>query len=482
MTRWSRAHPALVGWVAAVVAWGTYALYELQVRQVEMPLVWDDRGYWDAASSIRNPFLLSGYIEPLRGVAFPMIIRWLASGFGLVEPGPRGVAVMLTLICIPLLTAVIAPSIARSLGSRTRVGVVRILVLNLAVFAFWRNDTLRILSDIPSLTAFAGAVALLARLATDRRQAARHVVIGLGAAAGFLLAVSANTRPAYLSAVAAALVLLPLLRWGSSWRRTAGIAAALAVGLVIGFAPQMTVNRYQDAGWSIVPRKSETLVQLQLKAGLTNQRYDTYIGPVAGYPQAQMNYDNAMNVGDIDPAAVDSLSSFAGAALSHPLPVAETLARHGFNGLDIRWPGTYVDDVHAPTLVTQIPNFAVLTLAAGVLLIRSWRWWRTRRSAEGTWVERRQPVRIWFGLVLVAAVAQVVVSAMETRFLLPLHLFLLAVVALSARTDDLPRRASLRAVATVAAVAVVAMSVAFSSSVFATLKTPVPEAGSAPAP
>lgn len=476
LRRQVRDHPVRSGWLVSFTFWLAYLWYVVGIRGMSSPPVFDEWLYWALGSGITDRIALTDYANTVRGVGLPLVVSWISSGLGLVEPGARGTAVVLSLVCVPLLTAVIAPSLVESLDPRgRRPGLLRIVLFNLFVLAFWRNDTVRLLSDIPALTAFGGGVAVLARFARPER-----ALDGRGGAAvlgaGALLALGANTRPAYLLPVAVAVLAIPILRWGAAIRSTAIVLALVVAGLLVGFAPQIAVNRHQGAGWSVVPSGSSGLASLQLEYGLRYQRYDTYVGPATEYPVPQMNYDNTANLGGLDPTRATSFGRYAQLFAEQPVVIAQTVARHAFNGLDIRWPGTYVDDVHAPTLPTQILNLVFLVAAFGILAIRSWRWWGARgeRPVPGPATPRHWPVPTWFVIVLVGASAPVLVSAVEIRFFLGLHLVLGAVVLLSGRASDLPRRTATRVAVVLVAVVLVGAALRFSDSVARTLTPPIP--------
>jgi hypothetical protein len=255
------------------------------------------------------------------------------------------------------------------------------------------------------------------------------------------------------------------------------VVAVVVVGMLVGSAPQIAVNRQQGAGWSVFAAGSSDLAGDQLVYGLKYQRFETYIGGrPGGYVSPAMFHDNVRNLRGLDPERGSSYSGYARLFAENPVAIVETMARHAFNGLDIRTPGTYVEDVHSPVVPTQILNFTLLLAAIGILTIRLWRWIVARRARGGAPPvgPRHWPVPVWFTLVLLAASAPALVSGIETRFLMAMHVFLGAVVLLGSRWSDLPSSRTARVLAGVALVTFVGAALAFSASVATSLTPPVP--------
>ncbi|MDQ2795267.1 MAG: hypothetical protein M3Y12_14845, partial [Bacteroidota bacterium] len=108
---------------------------------------------------------------------------------------------------------------------------------------------------------------------------------------------------------------------------------------------------------------------------------------------------------------IDSPGQYLGLIVRHPLTLAGSYARHLFAGLDISHPTPYLKR-WAPARLPQLLNYG-LWFWAGLVALR-------RRPTA-------REALVLAGLLLPCLA--VIPMSMEVRFLLPLHLLLLALVA-----------------------------------------------------
>src|SRR5204863_9540582 len=112
-----------------------------------------------------------------------------------------------------------------------------------------------------------------------------YLVAGLG------FGLAANMRPAYVPVALVVVGLaaaLPLT--ARSWRRR-GVSAALVLGsALLASAPQMLINHHQRGSWSPLIAKGHEISLVQLWDGMHAQKYETYVGPRAGYPEPGVYY------------------------------------------------------------------------------------------------------------------------------------------------------------------------------------------------
>jgi hypothetical protein len=420
-------------WVRIVVVLGLYGGYFLLgggLTGAGMP--YDAGHYWELAVSFQRQhqdFSLLYFHDSTRGyvaalLQFPaLIVRFLTNCSLPTAAKTAG------LVWAILLYAWLLPVLWRSLGLG-RVAGGRWLVVVLLSFGFWRDHFSFTMTDMPAL-----ALLLLALWAPSRSGLGVWLLAGLSLAAAF------NSRPAYM---VAALPVLGLAGWWS--RRHGGTKArwrwaALAVGVGMVLGPQLAINRlhFQRNTPFVLARVNPTdntpLYLKQLTWGTRVLRYDTEL-------RQRLVYADPDGLRVLRQEGINGYTSY-GQFLSivsrHPLNYGWRYVRHFFNGLDVQQPAPYLLHDYGPERHwMQLLNYTLLGLSMTVVaLARHWLNWPR--------------ALVLLALLLPCAVA--LPTAMECRFLLPLHLLLLTIVAFCAS----PRQylAALRGRPAVALVAVV---------------------------
>lgn len=385
-----------------------YAVYLLLLSEYQH-LYYDAGLYWEAGHRFyqHGRFSLVSYDDALRGYAYPLFnFSCLALRKALHLP-----AVVLVKLAnaglAGLLFGVVGPRLWRAAtGAAGLPSLGRRLLWAALGFVFWRDYLNFSLSDFPAL--FMQGVALW--------QAQRR---GRGAAllAGLSLALALNIRPIYLAAVPPVLALLLWQQPRPQWLRR---LALLAAGAALVLAPQWLINRQHfGANTPLVLAQSQELrihhLYLQkLRWGLIHQKYESSVG--RELPTGQLLF---LDTAGEEALRSEGLTEFATPgqylrfAARHPLLMARTYARHLFAGLDLRHPTPYLKR-WAPAVWFQLLNYS-LWFAAGLVVLGSWR----RLGGRG-----------WLVLAaLLLPCLAVLPMSMEVRFLLPLHLLLLALVA-----------------------------------------------------
>lgn len=379
---------------------------------------YDSYLYWQLGHSFEHnghfslvAFNPAGYP---RGYSLPLLNHFLqviASAAGI------GGVTMVKLFGVLLATTlgvVVAPRLARQLFPNASIGVGRVLALNGLLFLFWRDHFDFPLSDFPSL--LAASVALLGLL---RASAPGYVVAGLG------FGLAANMRPSYQPALLGALLvaaLLPIRRW--DWRLRSTSTALVLSGALIAFLPQMVINHHARGSWSPSVPGGKEISLLQLSDGMTAQKYETYVGSSAGYPQPQVFY--------LDPATADVLArhhiqsapvffgqrppiasygQYARIVMHDPAEAAASYMRHIFNGLDVRYPTPYVRNLGNTSILLSLLQYTLMFLLFARLLLPE-----TRRALGR--------VR-WAGVIILASPCLTAIPGpVEPRFFLPLQLLI----------------------------------------------------------
>ncbi|WP_022822781.1 hypothetical protein [Hymenobacter norwichensis] len=397
-------------WVRALVVLGLYGGYFLLgggLQGERMPF--DAGHYWELAVGFQQhhqSFSLLNFHDPTRGylaalLQFPALMVRFFTGCSM----PTAAKVMGT-GWATLLFAFLIPEVWQSV-SRRPVSGGRWLLLILLAFCFWRDYFSFTTTDMPALS-----LLLLALWAVSRAGISWWLVAGLSLAAAF------NSRPMYLAAV------LPTLLLAGWWNRQhQGLGwvrwLALAVGVSVALAPQLAINRlYFNSNSPLVlarvsSQQTTPLYLKQLTWGTRVLRYDT-------------NQDRALIYADSAGLALlrreglreyQSYTQFLWVAARHPLNYGWRYVRHLFNGLDVWQPTPYLFQKYEPVRFwVQLLNYSVLGAGLSVLL-------RLPPGRLPGWPR----AGMLLALLLPCLVA--IPTAIETRFLLPLHLLLLALAA-----------------------------------------------------
>ncbi|MBH8556733.1 hypothetical protein [Hymenobacter negativus] len=392
-----------------------YALYLPLSGYTVSQFRFDAAEYWELSLKFtqNGHYSLLAFDAPLRGYLGPLLVlpaRLLChlTGWSMLT-GARvlgaGWAAVLFGIAIPQLWA-------QATGRAVSGG--RWLVLLGLTFIFWRDYFNFTLSDMPAL-----ALLLLGLAALARRS------WGWAVLAGLLLAAAINIRPIYLASAPGVLWLLvpkssPAIGSRSGfWRRS----AALVAGLALVWLPQLLINqRYFQQPTPLVLAHQPGTAPLYLKQltwGTAFQRYESSLVPESYRSLVYADSAGQRALASEPGQRFNSYGQYVQFALRHPVATSGRYLRHLFNGLDIRFPTPYPRQLHPPAqAVLRLLNYALLGLGAWLTVAA----WRSRRWGQS-------PVAVGTLLALLLPCLLVLPTLMECRFLLPLHLLVLAVVA-----------------------------------------------------
>lgn len=381
-----------------------YALYLFSTEYHH--LYYDAEDYWQLGHRFvrHGRFELLGYDDAMRGYAYPLVNFGCLAVRKVFDCPAVTVVKLLNAALAGVLFGLVGPRLWQvSTGAPQLPPVARRLAWAALGFVFWRDYFNFSLSDFPAVLALGTGLWLVQRPR-----------LGAALLAGAALALAVNIRPIYLAAVLPALGLL------LAGPRPAGAArlGALVLGAALVLAPQGLINyRHFGARTPLVLARSETLgihnLYLQkLKWGLLHEKYESSVG--RELPTGQLLFLDADGAALLRAEGLDALDSpgqYLALAARHPLPLAGIYARHLFAGLDISHPTPYLKR-WAPARAPRLLNYALWFWAALVALRRR----PTGREA------------LVLAALLLPCLAVIPLS-MEVRFLLPLHLLLLALVA-----------------------------------------------------
>ena len=402
-------------WRLAVVL-ALYAVYLPLSGYTPGDVRFDAAQYWELSLRFtqHGHFSLLAFDEPMRGYLGPLLLlpaRLLChfTGCSMLRGAQvmgAGWATLLFGLAIPQLWA-------QATGRVLSGG--RWLALVVLSFVFWRDYFNFPLSDMPALT-----LLLLGLVALGRPGWAWLGVAGL------LLGAAINIRPIYLASAPGWLWLLVVNSPRPSWARH---GALLALGMAVVLLPQLLINlrHFQQPTPLVLARQpgAPPLYLRQLGWGTAFQRYETSLIPQI--PRSLVYADPAGQraLAQEPGQRFGSYGKYLRFVLRQPLATCARYLCHLFNGLDIWFPTPYPKHLHpSGQVVLRLLNYAVLGVGMWLLLgALGW----LRRPFAGQYSPQ------WFAvgtvLALILPCLLVIPLLIECRFLLPLHLLLLTVVA-----------------------------------------------------
>lgn len=376
-------------------------------------LRFDAAQYWELAGDIRRlhfPASIRGYLLPLLLAPANALDAWLGTsrlwGFRLASS-----AVYAWLLTGPLPNAFLVLQGGQLSLARRLVGPVLLALVMPGVLLYP-------LSDLPSaVLAILGLSWVLRSLASGR--------VAFALAAGLALSAAYNIRTIYLLTLVAGGLLLVV---GHASRHGTGTVCRVALLFMLGVAcialPQALINRAAQGRFTPVVQAVDPdgrpLMAAQLRWGITLQKYETTVRPNAPAP----------SVFYLDPAGVQlfqsagvadmpvTIGSYLQLVLAHPLDFAGLYTRHLVNALDVRDGRVYTTRDSRGRDGAAVANALLLLLGLAAVLARAW---RSQSPLSGSrWAA--------IAALLLPAVA-ILPGAVETRFLLMVHLLLHASLA-----------------------------------------------------
>lgn len=375
----------------------------------------DASGYW--AHSSRTHF---GITPSQRGYVYPMLLmplRWISDA----SPDPMRMLRVSQAVIYGILLPLLVPAVFQA-AFGGRVSLLRRLVPVVLLAVLFPGLLVYPLSDAPALLMMLGAV-LCCIHAIDATTFARASV--MSACAGVLTGAAYNTRPIYLFCLLGVGLFLAL---GDRRKRTVRsrfvAVASFAVGVLLVALPQAVINKrtYGMASPTVITGGNNNLFANQLVWGITMQRYETSLGPVA--TAIYLDPAGMKLLEKIDYTQLASIPRYLRFTLQNPVEFAGLYFRHVVNGLDARDGQIYTAIPSPQRNGVALLNFCVL--AFSLLVART----IPRQSADSTlripgWTRRST---ILLGILLLP-VAAIVPGAVETRFFLPLHLIAYCVIS-----------------------------------------------------
>ena len=375
--------------------------------------LYDASYYWDAALALvagQGAPESDGNYYALRGVWTSVTYAPAAVLGNIGGETVAGVAVLFqNALFLAAVAAFLVPAVLRpwypSLGRPARWAAGGLVWLTLQGFAPYP------LVDVYAAAAVLLAVALCAR---------GDVRCLLGA--GLLLGYAVNLRPAYVPAA----VLLIVFAVVTSRLR----AAAVAGGMVAALVPQLVYNLATTGAFSIAPRTTGRLVELQAGYAAYTVRYDTYAWQMeTSARQFFCAPGMAQSVGDLPTSTGELLRTFVVNLPGSALFALEKAAAA------LHWPVATPYSTHSPGTNALFAVAVTLITVVGCAFLICTPFLRRAGEAPGA---ARAGIRV--AAVVVSGVVMLVGSATESRF--AVVLVLVGVIGVTGLVEALPVRLS----------------------------------------
>ena len=444
LQNWSQTHAGLVA--TSLVLLG-YLIYLPLTDYTK--LYYDADGYWQGAKSYypAGRFAFFAYFQQ-RGYLFSLLLApftRLEQAYGWL---PLSITRPLGAVVAAAFFGWVGPVLWQAVRGGSPVPLGRRLLFAGLGFLLWRDYFNFSLTDFPALLALCIALVGLLR--------GRGLASAL--LAGVAVAAAANMRPVYQAALPAVALLALLPPLGRAWWWGGARTATLVLGATLVLWPQLKSNDDHlkiRSPWVLTSKPDQPDLYLkQLEWGLQMQKYETSIG--GDYPMAQMRFEDKRGQALF---AASGLPEFTAPAqylrlcLGRPWRAVGVWLRHLFNGLDVQYPTPYIEEVFTPTWALAWLNYSLIWGGLLVLLARRW------QLPTTAWV---RPALVLLALLIPCAAT--LPTAMECRFLLPLHLLLMAAVAFGAAPLRWWRRATRRGRAALVGSYVAVVVAGFSAS------------------
>lgn len=391
---------------------------------------YDSGGYWQLSEGFikEGIFSLTNYDNPTRGYLFPLIIFVIRKLASIVDISDYAVYEVVMSLVYTAFLAIIIPYIVQKLFA-IKTDFLQINIFSVLALLFWKGSFFYPLTDL--LAFFSMLLGAYVIIKFHGRWWQIVIASLFWGGASLIRPIYAGTIPFF---ILWALYFYHKQNPLFGWRVFALRFTALFLGFSIVFAPQLIINR---ANWEktspfvLTTVNGPSLFMKQLIYGIAIQKYETNVG--GAYPSApvfyfdeqgegiliksgnQINYSDWANL--VAPLPITALEFFK-LILSYPVDFLTIYARHLFNGLDVVYNSTYVENVYGNNLVIRLLNYSLWFLVINSIL------YFLKIKAQN-FLNYKYLLLGIFSLPSVMSIP----TAIEVRFMLPLHMLAYALIA-----------------------------------------------------
>lgn len=374
---------------------------------------YDSDYYWNTANSVLEGghFDLLKFPDTFRGYLLPLALTCLKPMLGIWTWR------IITAFCCASVFAFALPRLVKNEEITTWQQAGRAFLVYLIFLLVWGKFIQYPLSDLPAAAMLLGAGAIC-RYFTGCNQH-KHSMWGFalwGGAAGILCYGAYNVRAAYLYGVLG--ILFYLIVSSRKKRNLLIFLFALLLGAIIISLPQCIINQHYTGKFT--PRVlteayagNKSLQSQQVLWGLTYDRYETYTGDMAKYPDAHVYFRDPTgeeivrreNIIDNDFTLREVFKLY----LKYPLDMLGIYVRHLISLLTPFWDSGYIEELYTDKwLIASASMLIWLTAFYSILVNRQ----------SGCWI--RWNDLLIFSMCLPCLLQ--LLGAVELRFFLTVYL------------------------------------------------------------
>jgi hypothetical protein len=347
------------------------------------------------------------YPDTFRGYLFP----WLICLFNKILPLNLAV-IAINVILVTLLSFWVAPNLSSILFGNNNAENKCLFSISIfvVIICFWFGYFKYALSDFPAIFCLFSAMIICLRN--------KNITYFLS---GILLASALNIRPIYQINLFVFFVYFVYLFVIKKVKLRNVFAFLLGVSIVL--LPQVVINHnYNPSTYSPFVQTNQTfgnnLYLKQLYWGIKIQKYETFIGDKNQYPEPGVKFDDneginlAKNKLDNSP---ESIKNFVYFVINNKAFYVKMLARHFFNGIDIKYNTPYVHNLIVSHIFSCV-NYFIFALAFCFLFM-------TKKVMTPVTKSDNISMVFVYANILVPIIL-IIPTAIEVRFCLPLFILI----------------------------------------------------------
>lgn len=318
--------------------------------------LFDGTYYWTVADEVfENGFELLSYPETFRGYLFPVIIGFAKYIMKILQIDEYWGWRILASFMVSCLLAYILPIIFNQNSNENYKKKVMATLATLgAIILFWGDFLQYPLSDIPAVFFLLSAVAIAIKIM--RAPVGTEHMLWKGGALGAFLYAAYNTRAAFLYGVVIILLIFFIVSLAKAEYKKVLCIIPIVIGVLVFALPQMCINHKYVGIYSPKVYTEQlfgyqnNLEKQQVFWGLTNQRYETYIGDVEEYSSPTVFFldpiGNEIVARENISAEEFDYGTIIKLFLKYPLDIVGIYTRHLFNLLTPVFPQSYITNMY----------------------------------------------------------------------------------------------------------------------------------------
>jgi hypothetical protein len=426
-----------------------FIIYIMLNRSVEF--YGDGAGYYKRIDYFINDgkFALVNYRGVIRGYAWPLLLTPIKLLSEITNISHFLIFRIALAIFSSGFFAILIPRFVEK-AFQIKINFLQRLFFCIMVFYFWAPMFLHPLADLPAFMFNIAGLYLLysayIELRNDKKQKSikRYILIFF---AGMFIALTSVIRPVYQLGIYMSVILIMVLSIKKKDKKWPIMAMSFIIGAAIAFAPQVLINVTRHGIFSPYPQGQlalgRSLLILQLKEGLRLNEAITYIGSQEITNRVFIDSESSVvkKVQDItffefpniigntllDRIGEQNITTFFGYLVNvakYPFEFLALIGTHFFAGMDLNFPDIYLTEMKPAGKLFSLLNLSAIFLAC-------------RYTIKKRWFKEDWLIKTIMFTVIITPCLIALISAMEERFMIPLHMILYMLLAFNPEIKNL---------------------------------------------